>query len=49
MKTLLLVAFGSVIIPTLTVFLNGDVLGVHRIALKINTSLAVEFMAFVLY
>lgn len=35
---LLLVAFGSVIIPTLTVFLNEDVLGVHRIALKINTA-----------
>ena len=49
MIPLLLVAFGSVIIPIFTVFLNGDVLGVHRIALKINTSLAVEFMAVVLY
>lgn len=38
MIPLSLVAFGSVIIPTLTVFLNEDVLGVHRIALKISTS-----------
>ncbi len=35
---LLLVLFGSVIVPTLTVFLNEDVSGIPRIALKINTS-----------
>ena len=41
---LLLVAFGSVIIPTLTVFLNEDVLGFIESPLRLIQHLEVEFM-----